>query len=102
MEQETKEQSASQNDIAVVTPCTSPKPHLVPRCIAWISCNLARRRYIPFPKLLKLKTNEFWRRTRSSALRCASWVISSGCWKHSRTIRQKDARAWKPNLPRCF
>ena len=25
--------------------------------------SIARRRYIPFPKLLKLKVNEFWRRT---------------------------------------
>src|SRR5262245_6694595 len=28
-----------------------------------MSNSIARRRYIPFPKLLKLKVNEFWRRT---------------------------------------
>lgn len=28
-----------------------------------VSCNLARRRYIPSLKLLKLKVKEFWRRT---------------------------------------
>jgi len=34
-----------------------------PRCLAWVTFDLARRRYIPFPKLLKLKADEFWRRT---------------------------------------
>jgi hypothetical protein len=39
------------------------KSHPILKCLARISCNLARRHYIPFPKLLKLKVNEFWRRT---------------------------------------
>src|SRR5262249_10527452 len=43
--------------------CPSPKYHPIPKCLAWASCNLARRRYITFPKLLKLKVKEFWRRT---------------------------------------
>jgi hypothetical protein len=47
----------------LVNTCPSPKCHPIPECLAWVSCNLARRRYIPFPKLLKLKLNEFWRRT---------------------------------------
>jgi len=48
-------------------PCPTPKCHPIPKCLAWVSCNLARRRYIPFPKLLKIKVNEFWRRTSRSA-----------------------------------
>jgi len=44
-----------------------PDCHPIPKCLAWVSCNLARRRYIPFPKLLKLKVNEFWRRTTSKS-----------------------------------
>jgi CheY-like chemotaxis protein len=47
--------------------CPSPKCHPIPKCLAWVSCKLARRRYIPFPKLLKLKVNEFWRRTGQGA-----------------------------------
>ena len=44
-------------------PCPSPKCHSIPKCLTLVSCNPARRRYIPFPKLLKLKVNEFWRWT---------------------------------------
>ena len=38
-----------------------PDHYPIPRRLTWISCNLARRRYIPFPKLLILKVNEFCR-----------------------------------------
>ena len=42
------------SDVALLPDC-----HPIPKCLAWVSCNLARRRYIPFPKLLKVKVNEF-------------------------------------------
>jgi hypothetical protein len=54
----TTEEKAAIEKLTRSRTCPSPKPHLVPRCLAWVSCNLARRRYIPFPKLLKLKVNE--------------------------------------------
>jgi hypothetical protein len=41
--------------------CPSPKCHSIPKCLALVSCNPARRRYILFPKLLKLKVNELSR-----------------------------------------
>jgi hypothetical protein len=48
---------------AAIFACPSPKCHPIPKCLALASYNMARRRYIPFPKLLILKVNEFWRRT---------------------------------------
>jgi hypothetical protein len=47
-------------------PCPSPKCHPIRKCLARVSCNLARGRYIPFPKFLKLMVKEFWRRTGSA------------------------------------
>jgi hypothetical protein len=38
--------------------CQSPKFHPVPGCLTLVLCNLGQQRYIPFPKLLKLKGNE--------------------------------------------
>src|SRR5262245_4551265 len=54
--------------------CPSPKCHPIPKCLAWVSCNSARRRYIPFLKLVKLKVNEFWRRTGGDSMTCPSTV----------------------------
>lgn len=45
----------------------SPKNHPNPKCLAWVSCNLAGRRYITFLKLLKLQVNEFCQRTTSNS-----------------------------------
>jgi HEAT repeat protein len=47
---------------ALIT-CPSPKFHPVPNYLALVSCNVDQQRYIRFRKLLKLKANEFWRRT---------------------------------------
>jgi hypothetical protein len=48
-----------------------------------MSTNLARRRYIPLPKLLKLNVNEFWRRTESGRIfeKCYPRPISAPQWK---------------------
>jgi hypothetical protein len=44
--------------------CHSPKLHLGIECFILVLCNVGQQRYISIPKLLKLKANEFWRRTR--------------------------------------
>jgi len=49
----------------------------------WVSSNLARRRYISFPKLFKLKVNEYWRRT-------GAWRLVDHARKLSRMFRQQS------------
>src|SRR5262249_42669424 len=50
------------------------KCHPIPICLAWVSCNLARQRYIPFPKLLKPKADKVLAKDRG---RCwlTRWIL---------------------------
>src|SRR5262245_14528942 len=66
-----------------------PNCHPIPKCRARVLWNPARRRYIPFPELLKLKVNEFWRRIGSAHSRTGH----ASCAAH--TTHNYNGTAWR-------